>query len=85
MYFYMIFLSYLIAFNRFSEIPANTLSVSAPVIQHPEVPDEPAYKVKVLQPAPSPLPTTATNTPAASHAATPRSETVSVDRVLTVS
>lgn len=59
--------------------------MSAPVIQHPEIPDEPAYKVKVLQAAPSPLPTTATNTPAASHAATPRSEPTPVDRYLSVS
>ncbi|KAI0638747.1 actin-like ATPase domain-containing protein [Trametes polyzona] len=71
--------------KKFSEIPANAAPVSAPVIQHPEIPDEPAYKVKVLQPAPSPLPTNATNTPAASNAATPRSEPVSVDRILTVS
>ncbi|RDX45036.1 actin-like ATPase domain-containing protein [Lentinus brumalis] len=71
--------------KKFSEIPANTLSVSAPVIQHPEIADEPAYKVKVLQASPSPLPTTASNTPAASKTATPRSEPVQVDRVLTVS
>ncbi|KAH9920504.1 actin-like ATPase domain-containing protein [Epithele typhae] len=71
--------------KKFSEIPANALSVSAPVIQHPELPDVPAYKVKVLQASPSPLPTTASNTPAASHAATPRSEPVAVDRVLSVS
>ncbi|TBU41533.1 actin-like ATPase domain-containing protein [Dichomitus squalens] len=71
--------------KKFSEIPANTLSVSAPVIQHPEVADEPAYKVKVLQASPSPLPRTATNTPAASAAVTPRSEPVQVERVLTVS
>ncbi|KAI0757732.1 actin-like ATPase domain-containing protein [Daedaleopsis nitida] len=71
--------------KKFSEIPANTLSVSAPVIQHPEIADEPAYKVKVLQAAPTPLPTTASNTPAASHAATPRSEPTPADRVLTVS
>ncbi|KAI0716152.1 actin-like ATPase domain-containing protein [Cerioporus squamosus] len=71
--------------KKFSEIPANQISVSAPVIQHPEIPDEPAYKVKVLQASPSPLPTTASNTPAASKTATPRSEPVPVDRVLTVS
>ena len=59
--------------------------MSAPVIQHPEIPDEPAYKVKVLQASPSPLPTSTTNTPAASHAATPRSEPIAVDRILTVS
>lgn len=68
---------------RFSEIPPSEISVSAPVIQHPEIPDEPAYKVQVLQAAPTPLPTTATNTPAASHAATPRSEPISVTRYLT--
>ncbi|KAI0641234.1 actin-like ATPase domain-containing protein [Trametes meyenii] len=71
--------------KKFSEIPTNASPVSAPVIQHPEIPDEPAYKVKILQPAPPPLPTTATNTPAASNAATPRSEPVSAERVLTVS
>ena len=59
--------------------------MSTPVIQHPSLPDTPAYKVKVLQPAPSPLPTTATNTPAASRLATPRSEPVEVERILTVS
>ncbi|KAL1940510.1 hypothetical protein VTO73DRAFT_7945 [Trametes versicolor] len=71
--------------KKFSEISVTAAPVSAPVIQHPEIADEPAYKVKVLQPAPSPLPTNATNTPAASHAATPRSEPVSVERILTVS
>ncbi|KAI0816906.1 actin-like ATPase domain-containing protein [Trametes gibbosa] len=71
--------------KKFSQIPASAAPVSAPVIQHPELADEPAYKVKVLQPAPSPLATTATNTPAASNAATPRSEPVSAERVLTVS
>ncbi|KAF9231744.1 Hsp70 protein-domain-containing protein [Melanogaster broomeanus] len=71
--------------KKFSEVPQDKLSVSAPVIQHPSLPDTPAYKVKVLQPAPSPLPTTATNTPAASQVATPRSEPVEVERILTVS
>ncbi|KAH9846182.1 actin-like ATPase domain-containing protein [Lenzites betulinus] len=71
--------------KKFSQISASAAPVSAPVIQHPELADEPAYKVKVLQPAPSPLTTTATNTPAASHAATPRSEPVQAERVLTVS
>ncbi|KAI6157201.1 Hsp70 protein-domain-containing protein [Pisolithus tinctorius] len=71
--------------KKFSEVPQATLSVSAPVIQHPTLPDTPAYKVKVLQPAPSPLPVTATNTPAASRIATPRSEPVEVERFLTVS
>ncbi|KAI6112234.1 hypothetical protein EDD16DRAFT_1886119 [Pisolithus croceorrhizus] len=71
--------------KKFSEVPQATLSVSAPVIQHPTFPDTPAYKVKVLQPAPSPLPVTATNTPAASQVATPRSEPVEVERFLTVS
>lgn len=71
--------------NRFSDVPQDKLSVSAPVIQHPSLPDTPAYKVKVLQPAPSPLPATATNTPAASQVATPRSEPAEVERILTVS
>lgn len=63
--------------------------VSAPVIQHPEKPDEPAYKVTVLQPAPKPLPTSAVtssaNTPTASKLGTPRSEPTQVERYLTVS
>ncbi|KAI6038554.1 Hsp70 protein-domain-containing protein [Pisolithus marmoratus] len=71
--------------KKFSEVPQATLSVSAPVIQHPTLPDTPAYKVKVLQPAPSPLPPTATNTPAASQVATPKSEPIEVERFLTVS
>ncbi|CAL1697107.1 unnamed protein product [Somion occarium] len=69
--------------KKFSEIPSDKLTVSAPVIQHPEIPDEPAYKVKVLQAAPSPLPTSVTTTPAASHAPTPRSEPTPAERILT--
>ncbi|PCH32980.1 actin-like ATPase domain-containing protein [Wolfiporia cocos MD-104 SS10] len=71
--------------KKFSEIPSDKPSVSAPVIQHPEQPDVAAYKVQVLQAAPSPLPTTASNTPAASNAATPRSEPTPAERILTVS
>lgn len=71
--------------DRFSEVPKDKLSVSTPVIQHPSLPDTPAYKVKVLQPAPSPLTATKTNTPAASQVATPRSEPIEVERILTVS
>jgi len=63
--------------------------VSAPVIQHPEKPDEPAYKVTILQPAPKPLPTSAVtssvNTPSASKFGTPRSEPTPAERYLTVS
>ena len=70
---------------RFSEIPQSTVITSAPVIQHPDHPDTPAYKVQVLQPAPSPLPASAFTTPAASHAPTPRSEPIVVDRILSVS
>lgn len=58
------------------------------MIQHPERPDEPAYKVQILQPAPSPLasnPTSNYTTPAASHAPTPRSEPSPAERILTVS
>ena len=55
------------------------------MIQHPEIPDEPAYKVQVLQAAPSPLPTSATTTPAPSHAPTPRSEPIPATRFLTPS
>jgi len=63
--------------------------VSAPVIQHPEKPDEPAYKVTILQPAPKPLPisavTSTVNTPTASKLGTPRSEPTPAERYLTVS
>jgi heat shock protein 1/8 len=74
---------------RFSELPKDRPTSSAPVIQHPEFPDIPAYKVQVLHPAPSPLSaaasalTTKTNTPAASQVATPRSEPIPAERVLT--
>ncbi|KAL6305706.1 actin-like ATPase domain-containing protein [Sparassis latifolia] len=71
--------------KKFSELPSNKPTVSAPVIQHPDLPDVPAYKVQVLQASPTPLSTTASNTPAASHAATPRSEPTPAERVLTVS
>ncbi|GLB39791.1 putative hsp70 protein [Lyophyllum shimeji] len=77
--------------KKFSEIPQSQLqsTKSAPVIQHPDIPDEPAYKVQILQPAPSPLPPStqpsAFTTPAASQAATPRSEPVPAERILTVS
>ncbi|KIJ98332.1 hypothetical protein K443DRAFT_680856 [Laccaria amethystina LaAM-08-1] len=56
---------------------------------HPDIVDEPAYKVEILQPAPSPLPTSNVpselNTPAASHAPTPRSEPIPAERILSVS
>lgn len=76
---------------RFSELPKDRSTSSAPVIQHPEVPDTPAYKVQVLLPAPSPLSPAASslqtprtnNTPAASQFATPRSEPIPAERVLT--
>ncbi|OSX68169.1 hypothetical protein POSPLADRAFT_1064453 [Postia placenta MAD-698-R-SB12] len=71
--------------KKFSEIPSDKLLVSAPVIEHPEQPDVPAYKVQVLQAAPTPLLKTATNTPAASNAATPRSEPTPAERIFTVS
>jgi heat shock 70kDa protein 1/2/6/8 len=75
--------------RRFSELPKDRISSSAPVIQHPDLPDTPAYKVQVLLPAPLPLSppasgvTTKTNTPAASQVATPRSEPIPAERVLT--
>ncbi|KZT68492.1 actin-like ATPase domain-containing protein [Daedalea quercina L-15889] len=71
--------------KKFSELSFEKPTASAPVIQHPEQPDVPAYKVQVLQPAPSPIPTTASNTPAASKVATPRSEPTPAERVLSVS
>ena len=62
--------------------------MSAPVIEHPEQPDVAAYKVSVLAPAPTPIPTplarSAATTPAASHLPTPRSEPTPAERVLTV-
>ena len=74
---------------RFSEIPQSRSTTSAPVIQHPNISDEPAYKVQILQPAPKPLPnshaTSALATPAASHAPTPRSEPIATERILSVS
>ncbi|KAI9450059.1 Hsp70 protein-domain-containing protein [Lactarius psammicola] len=75
--------------KRFSELPKDRPTSSAPVIQHPDLPDTPAYRVQVLQPAPSPLSpaasalTTKSNTPAASQVATPRSEPIPAERVLT--
>lgn len=57
--------------------------MSAPVIQHPDIADEPAYKVQILQAAPTPLPVSRTNTPAASSAPTPRSEPTPSERILT--
>ncbi|KAG6827737.1 hypothetical protein H0H92_010615 [Tricholoma furcatifolium] len=71
--------------KKFSEIPQTQSTKSAPVIQHPDIPDEPAYKVAILQPAPTPLPQSATTTPAPSHAPTPRSEPIPAERILTVS
>jgi len=76
---------YLTFETRFSEIPQTEINTSASVIQHPELPDTPAYKVQVLQPAPSPLPRSTVTSPAASIAPTPRSEPILVDRILTVS
>ncbi|KAI0032441.1 Hsp70 protein-domain-containing protein [Vararia minispora EC-137] len=72
--------------KKFSEIKQDAAATSAPVIQHPDRADEPAYCVKVLQPAPSPLPSSATPktaTPTASRLATPRSEPVPALRFLT--
>ncbi|KAF8896742.1 Hsp70 protein-domain-containing protein [Gymnopilus junonius] len=72
--------------KKFSEIPQSEHISSAPVIQHPDLPDTAAYKVQVLQPAPSPLPPASNiGTPAASHAPTPRSEPTPTERILTVS
>ncbi|KAJ7089670.1 Hsp70 protein-domain-containing protein [Mycena belliarum] len=69
--------------KKFSEIDQSKAAASAPIIQHPTEADIPAYKVDILQPAPTPLPTSTTNTPAASHAATPRSEPMPSTRILT--
>ena len=74
---------------RFSEIHQSQSTTSAPVIQHPNISDEPAYKVQILQPAPKPLPNShapsALATPIASHAPTPRSEPIAAERILSVS
>ncbi|TEB22378.1 actin-like ATPase domain-containing protein [Coprinellus micaceus] len=74
---------------KFSEIPAPTSPLtSAAVIQHPDRPDEPAYKVTVLAPAPAPAPrgslppTSKVGTPAPG---TPASEPNTVERILSVS
>ncbi|KAJ6624962.1 Hsp70 protein-domain-containing protein [Mycena sp. CBHHK59/15] len=69
--------------KKYSEISQSTAITSAPIIQHPTEADTPAYKVDILQPAPTPLPISASNTPAASHAATPRSEPIPSTRTLT--
>jgi heat shock protein 1/8 len=76
--------TYLPSHHRFSEIEHDK---HPRVIQHPDLPDVPAYKVQILQAAPSPLPLplTASNTPMASHVATPRSEPIPAERILTVS
>ncbi|VDC03201.1 unnamed protein product [Peniophora sp. CBMAI 1063] len=72
--------------KKFSELPKDAPSTSAAVVQHPEQPDVPAYRVQVLQPAPSPLPPSSKiNTPAASIAPTPRNEPTPVERILTPS
>lgn len=71
--------------HRFSEIVQPEHIPSATVIPHPELPDTPAYKVQVLQPAPSPLPRSTFASPAASIAPTPRSEPILIERILTVS
>ncbi|KAJ3837505.1 Hsp70 protein-domain-containing protein [Lentinula raphanica] len=70
---------------KFSEISQSQSTTSAPIIQHPDIPDEPAYKVAILHPAPAPLPKSTTGTPAASSAPTPRSEPIPGERILTVS
>ncbi|KAJ7050543.1 Hsp70 protein-domain-containing protein [Mycena amicta] len=69
--------------KKFSEIDQSAAPKSAPIIQHPTEPDTPAYQVDILQPAPTPLPISAATTPAASHAATPRSEPIPSTRTLT--
>ncbi|KAF8632368.1 hypothetical protein AX15_001903 [Amanita polypyramis BW_CC] len=60
------------------------------LVQHPDDPTIPAWKLEVLQPAPSPLPTSVTSNPSGSHAspnpsalATPASEPVTVTRYIT--
>ncbi|KZT33147.1 actin-like ATPase domain-containing protein [Sistotremastrum suecicum HHB10207 ss-3] len=71
--------------KKFSDIPVDQSTTSAPVIKHPES-DLPAYEVTVLVPAPAPIaaPKSSVNTPAASIAPTPRSEPIEQKRILTV-
>jgi heat shock protein 1/8 len=84
-----VFVSYLFALYQRPFFPGFWKFLNhktAPVIQHPDLPDTPAYKVQVLQPSPSPLPAGSSfTTPAALHAPTPCSEPVLVNRILIVS
>ncbi|KAF8499402.1 Hsp70 protein-domain-containing protein [Gautieria morchelliformis] len=87
--------------KKFSEIPSSglgpTLAPSAPLIQHPSLPDTPCYAVEVLVPSPAPLissrsTSTFTPTPPPSSRpstqhptplATPRSEPIRQTRYIT--
>ncbi|KAF8345014.1 Hsp70 protein-domain-containing protein [Amanita rubescens] len=60
------------------------------LVPHPDDPTAPAWKVEVLQPAPSPLPQSVTSNPSTAHAspnpsalATPASEPVTATRYIT--
>ncbi|KAF8588580.1 actin-like ATPase domain-containing protein [Ramaria rubella] len=84
--------------KKFSEIAPSelegSLAPSAPLIQHPTIPDTPCYSVQVLVPSPAPLlstrgtstPTLSSSRPSTQHPtplATPRSEPMSQTRLLT--
>ncbi|KAF9526807.1 Hsp70 protein-domain-containing protein [Crepidotus variabilis] len=72
--------------KKFSEIEQKTRVASAKIIQHPDLPDIPAYRVQILAPSPKPLvvPHSKANTPLHSSAPTPRAEPSPTTRVLTV-
>ncbi|EIM91780.1 actin-like ATPase domain-containing protein [Stereum hirsutum FP-91666 SS1] len=70
--------------KKFSDLPKDEKPTSAAVIQHPTLPDTPAYTVQVTQAAPAPLPSSK-STPAASTTATPRSEPLETTLTLTPS
>ncbi|KAF8507799.1 actin-like ATPase domain-containing protein [Hysterangium stoloniferum] len=77
--------------KKFSEISSSelaSLAPSAPLIQHPSLPDTPCYAVQVLIPSPTPLTTPASlsSRPSTQHPtplATPRSEPMPQTRHLT--
>ena len=98
---YSSLLSLMLATFRFSEIPSSdlgpSLTPSAPIVQHPSLPDTPCYVVQILVPSPTPLPSsrgTSTPTPtlppssrpSTQHPtplATPRSEPIPQTRYVT--
>lgn len=98
---FLLFLLQLLILFRFSEIPssalASSITPSAPITQHPSLPDTPCYVVQVLVPSPAPLATsrgtstpvptlTPSSRPSTQHPtplATPRSEPIPQTRHVT--